>query len=57
MVSKQSIPILGLQTEVYGLEEYKSLPKGTPVAVVFALHGRLRKYPFLFLFIQSAYLK
>jgi hypothetical protein len=57
MVSKQSIPILGLQTEVYGLEEYKSLPKGTPVAVMFALHGRLRKYPFLLLFIQSAYLK
>lgn len=43
MVSAQVIPVLGLNITVYGLEEYKQLPKGSPVAVMFALHGRLRK--------------
>jgi hypothetical protein len=43
MVSNQVIPVIGLNVTVYGLEEYKQLPKGSPVSVMFALHGRLRK--------------
>ncbi|KAI8048328.1 uncharacterized protein B0P05DRAFT_481015 [Gilbertella persicaria] len=42
MVSKQIIPINGLSITVYGLQECNLLPKGTPVAVMFALHGRLQ---------------
>jgi hypothetical protein len=43
MVSTQVIPVIGLDVTVYGLEEYKRLPQGSPVSVLFALHGRLRK--------------
>jgi hypothetical protein len=43
MVSKQVIPVNGLNLTVYGLEEYQLLDKDTPVSVMFALHGRLRK--------------
>ncbi|KAI9483996.1 MAG: Alpha/Beta hydrolase protein [Benjaminiella poitrasii] len=42
MVSKQKIHVNSLQLTVYGLEEYNQLPKGTSVAVMFALHGRLQ---------------
>lgn len=42
-VSKQLIHVIGLHVTVYGLDEYNQLPKGTPVSVMFALHGRLRK--------------
>lgn len=45
MTSSQSdITVNGLNLTVYGLLEYKRLPQSTPVAVLFALHGRLRKY-------------
>ncbi|CEP18723.1 hypothetical protein [Parasitella parasitica] len=40
--SKQVIPIIGLHITVYGLDEYNQLPKGTPVSIMFALHGRLQ---------------
>lgn len=43
MVSKQFIPVIGLKVTVYGLDEYNLLPPNTPVSVMFALHGRLRK--------------
>lgn len=43
MASKQVVPVIGLNLTVYGLEEYKQLPEGTPVSIMFALHGRLRK--------------
>lgn len=43
MASKQLIPVAGLQLMVYGLEEYKALDTQGPVAVMFALHGRLGK--------------
>ncbi|KAI9029025.1 Alpha/Beta hydrolase protein [Phycomyces nitens] len=41
-MSKQIIPVIGLQLTVYGLEEYKALKIQPPVAVVFALHGRVQ---------------
>ncbi|KAL0088370.1 Alpha/Beta hydrolase protein [Phycomyces blakesleeanus] len=41
-MSKQEIPVIGLQLTVYGLEEYKALEKPIPVAVMFALHGRVQ---------------
>lgn len=44
MISKQQIPVAGLQLTVYGLEEYKSKGSQGPVAVMFAMHGRLRKH-------------
>ena len=47
MASKQEIPVIGLNTTVYGLDEYNKLPKGTPVSVMFALHGRLREFFFI----------
>ncbi|ORZ00993.1 hypothetical protein BCR43DRAFT_434969 [Syncephalastrum racemosum] len=40
MVSSRQIPVAGLELTVYGLDEY--VPQ-TPVAVMFALHGRLEK--------------
>ncbi|KAI8096598.1 uncharacterized protein BX664DRAFT_258104 [Halteromyces radiatus] len=40
--SKTDINVNGLQLSVYGLTEYKKLPENTPVAVMFALHGRLQ---------------
>lgn len=43
MISKQQIPVAGLQLTVYGLEEYKNKGGQGPVAVMFAMHGRLRK--------------
>ena len=43
MVSKQQIPVAGHQLTVYGLDEYKDLGIEKPVAIMFALHGRLRK--------------
>lgn len=43
MVSKQAIIVNGLNLTVYGLEDYQLLGKDVPVAVMFALHGRLRK--------------
>lgn len=43
MVSQKHFVIIGLDLTVYGLEEYKKRPKGYPVSIVFALHGRLRK--------------
>ncbi|ORZ25554.1 hypothetical protein BCR42DRAFT_315563 [Absidia repens] len=43
MASSQSeIVVNGLKLSVYGLAEYKRLPENTPVAVMFALHGRLQ---------------
>ncbi|KAI8094811.1 Alpha/Beta hydrolase protein [Thamnidium elegans] len=42
MVSKRAIPVIGLSLTVYGLQEYLALDKGTPVSVMFALHGRLQ---------------
>ncbi|KAI8991015.1 hypothetical protein BDF20DRAFT_812958 [Mycotypha africana] len=42
MVSKSIIHVIGLNLTVYGLDEYEDLPKGTPVTVLFALHGRLQ---------------
>ncbi|KAI8142548.1 hypothetical protein BJV82DRAFT_615247 [Fennellomyces sp. T-0311] len=42
MVSKQQIPVAGLQLTVYGLDEYKALGSEKPVAIMFALHGRLQ---------------
>lgn len=44
MVSKRVIPVIGINLTVYGLEEYQQLAPGTPVSVMFALHGRLRKF-------------
>lgn len=44
MISKQQIPVAGLQLTVYGLEEYKNKGGQGPVAVMFAMHGRLRKH-------------
>lgn len=44
MVSKQTLTVLGLQLTVYGLEEYKNLPEAYPASIMFALHGRLRKF-------------
>ncbi|KAF7727392.1 hypothetical protein EC973_007556 [Apophysomyces ossiformis] len=41
MVSTRQIKVLDLKLTVYGLEEYNLLPKQTPVAIMFALHGRL----------------
>ncbi|KAI8069168.1 hypothetical protein BC940DRAFT_237234 [Gongronella butleri] len=41
--SKTDIVVCGLTLTVYGLEEYKQLPKNTPVAVLFAIHGRLQE--------------
>lgn len=41
MVSSRQIPVAGLELTVYGLDEY--VPQ-TPVAVMFALHGRLGTY-------------
>jgi hypothetical protein len=29
---------------VYGLEEYKKLPEAYPASIMFALHGRLRRF-------------
>lgn len=43
MISQQHFVIIGLDLTVYGLEEYKKRPKGYPVSIIFALHGRLRK--------------
>ncbi|KAI8333738.1 hypothetical protein BC941DRAFT_357861 [Chlamydoabsidia padenii] len=40
--SQTDININGLKLTVYGLGEYKRLPNNTPVAVMFALHGRLQ---------------
>ncbi|KAL4206888.1 hypothetical protein CU097_001904 [Rhizopus azygosporus] len=42
MVSQKHFVIIGLDLTVYGLEEYKKRPKGYPVSIVFALHGRLQ---------------
>ncbi|KAI9490038.1 hypothetical protein BDB00DRAFT_769568 [Zychaea mexicana] len=42
MTSKQQIPVAGLQLTVYGLDEYKAMGMTKPVAVMFALHGRLQ---------------
>ncbi|KAI8876092.1 hypothetical protein K501DRAFT_148012, partial [Backusella circina FSU 941] len=35
MVSKQIVNIIGLELHVFGLEEYKNLPKGTPLCAMF----------------------
>ncbi|KAI8332458.1 hypothetical protein BC941DRAFT_359213 [Chlamydoabsidia padenii] len=40
--SQTKYSINGLEVSVYGLTEYKLLPPNTPVAVMFALHGRLQ---------------
>ncbi|KAI7856401.1 hypothetical protein BDC45DRAFT_437620 [Circinella umbellata] len=42
MTSKQQIPVAGHPLTVYGLEEYKALKVVKPVAIMFALHGRLQ---------------
>ncbi|KAI9245901.1 Alpha/Beta hydrolase protein [Phascolomyces articulosus] len=42
MASKQQIPVAGLQLTVYGLDEYRALNITKPVAIMFALHGRLQ---------------
>lgn len=44
MVSKQVISVIGINLTVYGLQEYLALGLHTPVSVMFALHGRLRKF-------------
>ena len=44
MASKQQITVAGHPLTVYGLEEYKALKVAKPVAIMFALHGRLREY-------------
>jgi hypothetical protein len=41
--SQTAITLNGLELSVYGLTEYKKLDPGTPAAVMFAIHGRLRK--------------
>ncbi|KAI9320195.1 hypothetical protein BX666DRAFT_1853037 [Dichotomocladium elegans] len=43
MVSKQEIPVAGLKLTVHGLEEYKAKGSQGPVAIMFALHGRLQQ--------------
>ncbi|ORX53252.1 hypothetical protein DM01DRAFT_252777 [Hesseltinella vesiculosa] len=43
MPSKTDIIVNGLDLTVYGLEEYNNLPKGTPVGILFAIHGRLQQ--------------
>jgi hypothetical protein len=40
MVSKTCIQMMGLEVNVFGLEEYKTLPPNTPVSVIFGLHGK-----------------
>jgi hypothetical protein len=41
--SRTEITVNGLELSVYGLKEYKNLDNNMPVAVLFAMHGRLRK--------------
>lgn len=47
MISQQTITITGQVLTVYGLKEYQTLPKDTPVAIMFALHGRLHNQSYL----------
>jgi hypothetical protein len=35
MVSKQVVYIAGIELHVFGLEEYKHLPTGTPLCAMF----------------------
>jgi hypothetical protein len=46
MVSRFSINKLGFQFTVYGLCEYKLLPKGTPLVGMFYAGGILGKYSY-----------
>ncbi|KAI9252633.1 Alpha/Beta hydrolase protein [Sporodiniella umbellata] len=53
MISKQTFHVIGLHLTVYGLEEYQKLPQNYPVAILFALHGRLQKQSSMETYIQS----